>query len=182
MKNYSIQFLAVFTAFILVAGCDAPATHAGNNKAKVVSKKFTPYAPPSGTLTANKIVGACSLEGVVAIADGNVIRATDSKFELRKDTEYRLSGFATNTEKAFSPKMFKLILEGQSKYSIEGQTGNERPDVGAYFKDQNFVLSGYQLEANFGDVASGSYLAVIVYVEGSEEISCPTFQTITVIK
>ncbi|GAB6195012.1 hypothetical protein [Lysobacter xanthus] len=164
------------------AGAAAPATGAPAAPAAVPAGPQFAVASDAADLMALQARGTCSLENVVDLATQAPSPGNEpNTYSAKHDANYRLIGFATDSEAGAVPSKVEMLLHGESQsFSLPASEGLERPDVAAFFKKPALANSGYQADAGFANVAGGRYEVFMVNTFGDQRVLCPTHQTLIV--
>lgn len=123
----------------------------------------------------------CSLENVVDLGTQAPSPGGEpNTYRASRSANYRLIGFATDSEAGTVPTGLQLFLHGPQSYALDAKGGLERPDVAAFFKKPSLANAGYQADAGFANVQPGRYDVFVVNTFGGDRVLCPTHQAIIV--
>jgi hypothetical protein len=171
--KHSLLQLALLPALFIVTAC---ITACGKKE----SAAGATVAQLDGSLTRAQIESGpleptCSLEGVFAIATQTRYVAEGAAYSVPKDLAYKLIGFGTRKAAGSTLGPFSLHLASVAAvYTVQGQTGLERPDVVAYFNSPGMLGASFQVDVDLKGVPSGDYA---VYLKPSTGPTCPTHHT-----
>jgi hypothetical protein len=113
------------------------------------------------------------VNGELAQSEGNVVG----------ETQLRLTGWAVDHAAAALPEAITVLLtDGRAEYSLE-PTRTDRPDVAAYFGNQNYLRSGFDADGPVDAVPPGHYQVLILLTRSGGKLEvCSTDRSIELLR